>query len=464
MAATTAVIAVASLLVASGAADAASTAGNRPAPVLAGSGALAGSRLLWCHWSPAAGAGMCLRQVRAHAISGPVAGHRPAAAPRASATPGSLPSPPPQCDFSPTSFVASPDRFTSCNDVAWELYTYVTTLTGVQITGSMNLQDYQWNSYSVSSLTWTHGLTVTITAASGTLENGADAYVMSECDFSKTCVVTSNLGPADSQLVLLAPSASPFSDGWTEAETGPPSYESGQVDVQSPLGVYFNGPAATGIPAWNFTDDNLTGRCDSVGTGPPTNAPVGCVNQNFIPTLDLPVSRWGSAVAMIQYAQDNMSAHWGLQGTGEPLHRLINASDQKHNRYVICQNGSFTASAALNKALKPYDDTDSCDEFPFASSYESGAMKIGVNGEDKPYVTTGADCLQVTTVKTGSTGDEEKDWSTVQPIGTPDFSLPCIRGHIPLSQNTGVGGAYVTFGNQNRLVDKDPFWIAIITS
>jgi hypothetical protein len=464
MAVTMAVMATASLVVVSGAADAASTAGSRPASGLADSGVLAGSRQVWCHWSPAAGAGMCLRQVRAHVISRRAAVHRPAAARRSSATSSSLPSPPPQCGFSPTSFVASPDRFTSCDDVAWELYTYVTTLTGVQITGSMNLQDYQWNSYSVSSLTWTHGLTVDITAASGTLENGADAYVMSECDFSKTCVVTGNLGPADSQLVLLAPSSSPFTDGWTEAETGPPSYESGQVDVQSPLGVYFKGPAATGIPAWNYTDDNLTGRCDSVVTSPPpANSPVGCVNQAYIPTMTLSLAQYGASAAMIEWAQDNLSGHWGIPGQGQPLHRLTDTVLSDNNYEIICGDKSgFTPDPAITKALKPYGDKDTCDEFPFQSSYESGAMEDGANGKPKPYVTTGADCAQVKAVQTGTSGkDEAADWKEVTPIGTPTSSEPCVRGHIPGKLNSAVGGAYSSTIRANRLVSKDPFWLSV---
>jgi hypothetical protein len=373
-----------------------------------------------------------------------------------------LPSPPAQCEFGSGQYVVNPDRFTSCTDVIWELFTYTHIHGTTEITGSMNLEDLQWNSYDALSLSWTHGLLLTAYAgASGTLADGASAYVKSQCDYrGNPCKVTQNLGPKDTKLIHLSP-GSTLQDGWTEKDTGRAVSADGEVDAQKNLGIKLLGPPGPHIPPWKFTDAYLTGRCDSVvvsGT-PPNQSRTGCVNQDFIPTLSLPLPRYGASAAMIKWAQENLSGHWGLRGEGQPLHRLI-SSAQSTNYRIICRT-DWKASEALNKALMPYKDKDSCDEFPFKSTYESGAMKTGVNGKPKPYVTTGANCAQVTAVQTGKTGNEPEDWPKVSPIGTSSGTEPCVRGHIPLKLNSGVGGAYISFCNSNRIVDKDAFWVSV---
>lgn len=376
-----------------------------------------------------------------------------------------LPSPPAQCEFGSGQYVVNPDRFTSCTDVIWELFTYTHIHGTTEITGSMNLEDLQWNSYDALSLSWTHGLLLTAYAgASGTLADGASAYVKSQCDYrSNPCKVTQNLGPKDTKLVHLTP-GSTLQDGWTEKDTGKAASAAGQVDVQKNLGIKLLGPPAPHIPPWKFTDAYLTGRCDSVVVGgtPPHQSRTGCVNQDFIPTMTLPLSQYGASAAMIKWAQDNLSGHWGRRGEGQPLHRLLNTDLQNDNYKIICRDGSFTADPALTKALKPFGDKDSCDEFPFKSSYESGAMKTGWNGQPKPYVTTGADCAQVIAVQTDTKGKTEAQvWGGVKTLATPTGTEPCVRGHIPYKLNVKVGGKYSSFIGQARLVDKDPFWLSV---
>jgi hypothetical protein len=395
----------------------------------------------------------CYRQSR-DSDSGTCVRLLPSKATGWSAPADGVPPAPSQCDFGAGHFTYSPDRFTSCTDVQWELYTYKHTVSGIKITGSMNFEDLQWNSYDAKSGVWTHGLDIHTGPGSGTLADGVSASVASECDSSKTCAVTTNLGPGDTQRVRIDPS-SVFTDGWIEAETGPPAYEVGQFDVHKVLGVVISGPAATGIAPWSFTDAYLTGRCDSVVTPTP-----GCVNQDFIPTLTLSLGEYGAAAAMIKWAQRNLSGHWGLQGKGQPLHRLINKPLQGTNNTIICKT-HFKKDKALNEALKQWGDEDSCDEFPFASSYESGAMKTGVDGKRKPYVTTGKDCAQVIAVRTAKSGKEAEAWKEVQPLAKPAGSEPCVRGHIPEHLNNIVGTAYSRAISSFRLIDKDAFWIAV---
>lgn len=45
--------------------------------------------------------------------------------------------------------------------------------------------------------------------------------------------------------------------------------------------------------------------------------------------------------------------------------------------------------------------------------------------------------------------------------GTFDPAAPCIRGHIPSSQNTGLGGQFGRYVQRDRLIQDDPFWVSI---
>jgi hypothetical protein len=89
-------------------------------------------------------------------------------------------------------------------------------------------------------------------------------------------------------------------------------------------------------------------------------------------------------------------------------------------------------------------------------------MQTDVNGTPKPFVTTGANCAQVTVVQTGTSGNNEAaDWSAVSVSGTPTLAEPCVRGHIPLLLNGRVGTAYSTVIGDNRLIDMDAFWLLV---
>ena len=124
-----------------------------------------------------------------------------------------------------------------------------------------------------------------------------------------------------------------------------------------------------------------------------------------------------------------------------------------------------TSSQAAN--LAPYNDTDSCDEYPFASTYESGAMEEGADGNPKPFVTTGADCAQVTANYTpvinpdpNNPPVEPQEWNGVT-VNSWTSPLPCIRGHVPKKLNSYVGGKFRGLIGAARLIDKDAFWVEV---
>ncbi len=151
----------------------------------------------------------------------------------------------------------------------------------------------------------------------------------------------------------------------------------------------------------------------------------------------------------------NESAHWGLQGVGQPLTRLANQATQRSNRTKICGASVFTADPTLNTALVPYDDQDSCDEFPFAATYQSGAQT---------GVTSGTACAQLTVVQTGTTNNQDNeaaDWAGVTPTGTPTLTENCVPGtsRSPSTRKRGVHT--IRFIQANRLLISGKFWVAV---
>jgi hypothetical protein len=363
--------------------------------------------------------------------------------------------PPIQCGFLEGTVVSNPDRFTSCYGTTITAVFTIPTPEGPIPAGTFVFQDVQWASYSATSSTWTHGMVIMADDGSGELIDGFEAFVRSGCDLQPLICSATSLTEPDPQIVPIQPGGV-YNFEWRETDRGPASTTRNKIDLLDQyLGVHIFGQAgrATGeLPLLNV----LKGRCDSVVT-----AKDGCVNERFTPTLSLSLAKYGAATAMIKWAQLNLSGHWGLRGVGQALHRLIGG---KRNRYVICRRG-WKSNPAITKALAPFKDKDSCDEFPFASSFESGAMAIGANGKPKPHVNSGAACVQVTAVMSAApTGASEATvWHGITVSGHPSRTDPCIRGHVPNKLNGGVGVAYSVLIRTQRLVNKDAFWLAVVS-
>jgi hypothetical protein len=309
--------------------------------------------------------------------------------------------------------------------------------------------------------------------------------VSSLCGLAPDCDSASTAAP-DPQVVQLADFTA-YGFEWLEADTGPALTQNGQSDdMFGRIGVIIEGTSNDPDGSGFFAEDlgggdphqgivTMFARCDSIVDPPDTadgddgsgdmEPPTGCIDNKNVPTLMLPHDTYGASADMIQWAQDTLTGV-AMGQPGNPLHRLGDQTAPGNNRSVICDD-SFTPDSAMTAALTPYStpsrpETDSCDEFPFAATYESGAMTTGADGSAKPHVTTGADCAQVTAQHTGTSGDDEPgDWNTITEIGTPAGSEPCVRGHVPLRLNTGVGGAYGRFSRNNRLLDKDPFYVQV---
>jgi hypothetical protein len=176
---------------------------------------------------------------------------------------------------------------------------------------------------------------------------------------------------------------------------------------------------------------------------------AGCVFASYIPTLTLSRGAFGAAADMISWAQKHLDGAWGLEGRGDPLRRLANSEKSDQNRAVICGRAWKSMGSKIGG---DFGDTDSCDEFPFAATYESGGSSVS----------SGAECAQVVAVETGKAGQTEPErWNTVEPLGSHSADAACVRGHTPLTENTDVGNAYRVFIGPQRLLDEDQFWVSV---
>jgi hypothetical protein len=153
---------------------------------------------------------------------------------------------------------------------------------------------------------------------------------------------------------------------------------------------------------------------------------------------------FGAAAAIIQWAQANLDGHWGLPG--HDLTRLANSA-QSNNNKVICRRGWHPFGPWVSGKVRV---GDSCDEFPFAATCQSGA---------RHGVRSGLQCAQAEAVKTRDTGSVAEIWNAVKAIGKFSHDAKCVRGHIPLALNVAVGrDGYLAFIKAERLLNKARSW------
>jgi len=127
----------------------------------------------------------------------------------------------------------------------------------------------------------------------------------------------------------------------------------------------------------------------------------------------------------------NAAMQMGLPGSpasGRPLHRLIDVVAAENNRTIACRN---LPSARLM----------SCDEYPFASTYEGAATSTVYLGWPATRVT--------------------------QPNCSYNLPIPATLAQgisvcrVPALQNSSQGGQASAFYLQNRYRDWDPFYVEV---
>jgi hypothetical protein len=103
----------------------------------------------------------------------------------------------------------------------------------------------------------------------------------------------------------------------------------------------------------------------------------------------------------------------------------------------------FSASATFRP--RPDVTDDSCDEFAFAKSRQSGGY-LGL---------TGKDCAEIIPRQNAQTGE----W-TYEPVRFSGTER-CLQAHVPLPQNQSVGGALGSMTSAERLLDNDQYYVSV---
>jgi hypothetical protein len=169
---------------------------------------------------------------------------------------------------------------------------------------------------------------------------------------------------------------------------------------------------------------------------------VGCVVPGFIPNLPLSVATYGAAAKNVEYGEDFIPGNPGLL-TSNPLTRGdVNAT--QGNRSAVCDS-TFTPITRLVP-------TDSCDEYPFASSQQSGGqLKL-----------IGFECLNLLPLfVNGSWRPEFVNSFNPELEDVYNGDQLCERGHVPLDQNRAVGNALGSFYTLNRMLAGDPYTVSV---
>lgn len=245
-----------------------------------------------------------------------------------------------------------PDRTQYC----WDGVLTFTFLSGTTPVGELQALLVQYISLNPRSDVWTEYDTVTKTQAAGSTA-AVDISLTASCKLPCEATAEFNgkiFAGLSGQVVYLD------TIGDREEHETPTHYK---LSYSSPARV------SLGDPTWTSPHSY---RCDK-GVA---EAGTGCVFPSFIPTLELSKKKYGASAAMIQWAQQHMSGHWGSEAHKAKMTR-VSGEDGDKNRNRVCDGTFKNQGKTIGTPPGGKGGTDSCDEFPFASSGQSGAAKLG---------------------------------------------------------------------------------------
>ncbi|MGW3030931.1 golvesin C-terminal-like domain-containing protein [Streptomyces sp. NPDC001178] len=203
-------------------------------------------------------------------------------------------------------------------------------------------------------------------------------------------------------------------------------------------------------------------RCDTNVTATP-----GCIFDYYKPTYVMNSQKFPAAAAHAWLVQHMLPAHLGLKGQGQPLTFLgdnvmsptnPNKMQSDANRDLMCpdsweRNQNITLSPELSSKL---EDTASCDELAFAKTYQSGGTPTSLGGTNP--VGSGDDCLQTYAKK-----DADGLWRLHPDLryALATWKEVCGRSSMSNNQNTQSMSLFPTFRRNNRVMDKDDYWLDV---
>ncbi|GAA2715320.1 MULTISPECIES: hypothetical protein [Streptomyces] len=185
------------------------------------------------------------------------------------------------------------------------------------------------------------------------------------------------------------------------------------------------------------TSDNWQGpwlRCDNkVGNGP------GCADDTHMANVTFHKSQYRAAAVTYEWAQKNLKS--AATGTKvNPLHRDPNSDESWTNtkRRRTCDNLPYPFPR--DPLLVP---GDSCDEFPFARSFEGG----------KPNDL----CVDILPREVGGVWDV----ANVRVMrGNPDTAA-CVRSHVTVKDNEAAGNELSQATRSARIINGEAYFVIV---
>ena len=240
---------------------------------------------------------------------------------------------------------------------------------------------------------WTTKLFVNMYQATGIMLAGASINTWTLCVSSADCYKKFE-SPVEAQVPLVL--HQPLDGIWTFAS----DLVSHTLNATQWINLRFSHPTSNHSASYGL---GVSVRCDTEFA----SQGGGCVFPSFTPTfvLDSNLPEVDESAHHILVAQDELIHHPGLRGFGLPLNRLANQVLSDRNRETACEG------------FVPAEPGDSCDEYPFASTYQGADM-----------------------------------------AGPGRFSVASVN----LNDNITTGSRLIAFYREQRVLDRDPFWVHII--
>ena len=232
------------------------------------------------------------------------------------------------------------------------------------------------------------------------------------------------------------------------------------VSVKNPDGWWV--PSLNTFPwsveDWHQAEEMDHIRCDTKGSG---NIGSGCVFLNVAPTYPFNAANYPQAAAHAWLVQTMTPNQPGSQSANKPLYYMGDKDQNSRNRGRICGESGWAADNGHASALDDAEDQLNCDEFAFASSYNSGGMaesEGGLNeavpGDSSTGTPNGRACVQ-------TFAKEHEGKIHLYNIDglIPKFTEFCGRSAISGNQNQGSMNRFPTFRSEMRIMDGDAYWL-----
>ncbi|MGW1278903.1 NucA/NucB deoxyribonuclease domain-containing protein [Streptomyces tsukubensis] len=315
------------------------------------------------------------------------------------------------CDITRPGFFTA-TRHGSCLNGMEVTYRLIDNRGVVLGTGVMNVATSM--TLSASRTTWNETATVKVVRVTGQVRALNISY---DVKCTGICRMT-DARPWDGTRTL----------GQGATATGPVTYStpvpSGtQTDVTSKHHMYVVSTGAIPTQPNVNWDNAFPIRCDAM-----VGANAGCIIPAARANFTFSLAEFRGAAATYGWAQN------ALRG-GAPLSRDPSEATADRRR-------EYTCGRLSTDPFNPRPDLvpdDSCDEFPFASSYEGG--------------TNGAFCADIVPLY------ENGQWMIYE--ARPDKPVtgtePCVRGHVTNADNSSAGLALGRYVQRDRVLDTEKY-------